>query len=148
MSKGRGQTCMATFAFSFLLAIALLGFASMALGRGHDQRTSTVERVLQPEASIQLEAQQLAAQDAQQQRDAERIERRDNMIFYGGLFALVVGALLAFALIVARRPRIVDQHITMQLPEGVTAEMIDAQWRVIDAQRVGSGYEMQRVKRR
>ena len=143
MSQRRGQTCMATFAFSFLLALLLIAFASLALGRGRDQHTSTVERVLQPQAAVQLEAQQLAAESAQAQRDAARAERRDWLLFVGALALAGMGALLGIAWLVSRRPQIVEQRVTLQLPPNTPPHLVDAQWRMIDAQMVRNGYELE-----
>ena len=141
----RNPGCMASVMGALILALILVAFVGM--GRGRDQRTSTVERVLQPQASIQLEAQQLAAESAQAQLDAERAERRDWLLFVGALALAGMGALLGIAWLVSRRPQIVEQRVTLHLPPGTPPDMIDAQWRVIDAQMQRKGYELENIRR-
>jgi hypothetical protein len=50
----------ASIMFGALATLALLVLLSSLMRNGDDRRTSTVERVLQPAASVQLEAQQLS----------------------------------------------------------------------------------------
>lgn len=129
------------FLFATLAVVGVV--ALLSLGRGGNQRTSTIERVLQPEAAVQLEAQQLAAEDAQAQRDAARAERRDWLLFGGALTLAGMGVLVLIAWLLTRRP-VVVQH---QLPANTPPHLIDAQWRVIDAQMLGSGYELEDGRR-
>ena len=110
---------------------------------GGNQRTSTIERVLQPEAAVQLEAQQLAAEDAQAQRDAARraarlaaLWRRTHAGGHGRARADCVAA--------PRRPVVVQHQLP---PPNTPPHLIDAQWRVIDAQMLGSGYELEDGRR-
>ena len=130
------------FLFATLAVVGVV--ALLSLGRGGNQRTSTIERVLQPEAAVQLEAQQLAAEDAQAQRDAARAERRDWLLFGGALTLAGMGVLVLIAWLLTRRP----QQITYTLPPNTPPHLIDAQWRVIDAQMLGSGYELEDGQRR
>lgn len=128
------------FLFSTLAVVGVV--ALLSLGRGN-QRTSTIERVLQPEAAVQIEAQQLAAEAQVQQLAAERQERRDTYLFVGALALAGMGVLLVIAWLVTRRPT----QITYTLPANTPPHLIDAQWRVIDAQMLGSGYELEDVQR-
>jgi hypothetical protein len=129
------------FLFGTIALLAL--FALLSLGRGGTQRTSTLERVLQPQASVQLEAQQLAAEAQQAQMDAERTERRDWLVFVGALALAGMGVLVLIAWLVSRRP----QEITYTLPAYTPPHLIDAQWRVIDAQMARNGYELEDAQR-
>lgn len=132
--------CMASIMGALILALILVAFVGM--GRA-DQRTSTVERVLQPQAAVQLEAQQLAAEGAQARLDAERAERRDTYLFVGALALAGMATLLGIAWLVSRRP----QQITYMLPPDTPPELIDAHWRVIDAQMERNGYELEPRRR-
>ena len=148
MSNQRGPGCMATAMLAMLATILLFGLAAAVLQRGDGQRTSTIERVMQPQAAIQLEAQQLEAERAQAQMAAERAERRDWMLFAGTLGLAGIGALLLFAWLIVRRPQIIEQRVTLQLPPNTPPDMIDAQWRIIDAQMDRNGYELTTTPRR
>jgi hypothetical protein len=130
------------FLFGTLAVLAL--FALLSLGRSGGQHTSTIERVLQPAASVQLEAQQLAAEAAQAQMDAERTERRDWLVFVGALALAGMGVLVLIAWLVSRRP-VVVQH---QLPADAPPHLIDAYWRVLDERMARNGYELEDRQRR
>jgi hypothetical protein len=125
------------FLFGTIALFAL--FALLSLGRGGTQRTSTLERVLQPQAAVQLEAQQLAAEAQQAQMDAERTERRDWLVFVGALALAGMGVLVLIAWLVSRRP----QEITYTLPGHTPPHLIDAHWRVVDAQMARNGYKLE-----
>lgn len=126
--------------FGALATLALLVLLSSLMRNGDDRRTSTVERVLQPAASVQLEAQQLAAESERARMDAERTAQRDFYVFVGALTFAGMIVLLLFAWLFTRRPQVV----TLQLPEGTPPHLIEAQWRVIDAEMETRGYEMER----
>jgi predicted cation transporter len=129
------------FLFGTIALLAL--FALLSLGRGGAQHTSTLERVLQPQAAVQLEAQQLAAQTERARMDAERIAQRDFYVFVGALALAGMGVLVLIAWLVSRRP----QEITYTLPAHTPPHLIDAQWRVIDAQMTRNGYELEEKNR-
>jgi hypothetical protein len=131
----------ASIMFSALATLALLVLlSSLPMRNGDDRRTSTVERVLQPAAAVQLEAQQLAAESERARIDAERTERRDFYVFVGSLTFAGMIVLLLFAWLFTRRPQVV----TLQLPEGTPPHLIEAQWRLIDTEMETRGYEMER----
>jgi hypothetical protein len=132
------------FVFGGLLVLALLVMASSALHRGSDQRTSTVERVLQPAASVQLEAQQLAAESERARIDAERTAQRDLYVFVGALTFAGMIVLLLIAWLFTRRPQIVEQRVTLHLPAQTPPHEIEAQWRLIDEQMERKGFEIER----
>ena len=132
--------CMPTFIFGGLAMLALLVLLSSVVQRTGAQYTSTVERVLQPAASVQLEAQQLAAQTERARIDAERTAQRDFYIFVGALTFAGMIVLLLFAWLFTRRPQVV----TLQLPEGTPPHLIEAQWRLIDTEMETRGFEMER----
>ena len=132
--------CMPTFIFGGLAMLALLVLLSSALQRADAQYTSTVERVLQPAASVQLEAQQLAAESERARLDAERTAQRDLYVFVGALTFAGMIVLLLFVYLFTRRPQIV----TYQLPANTPPHLIEAQWRVIDAEMERTGYELEK----
>ena len=130
----------ASIMFSALATLALLVLlSSLPMRNGDDRRTSTVERVLQPAAAVQLEAQQLAAESEARRMDAERTAQRDLYVFVGALTFAGMIVLLLFAWLFTRRPQVV----TLQLPEGTPPHLIEAQWRVIDEQMQRTGYELE-----
>lgn len=144
MKESRG--CLPTFIFGGLTFLLLLSFASLAVRRGDDQRTSTVERVLQPAAAVQLEAQQLAAESERAHLDAERTAQRDLYVFVGALTLAGMIVLLGFVWLFTRRPHVIEQRVTLQLPPNTPPHLIDAQWRLIDQQMDSRGYELEERK--
>lgn len=142
------RSCLPAFVFGGLFVLLLLSFASLAVRRGDAQRTSTVERVLQPAAAVQLEAQQLAAESERAHLDAERVAQRDLYVFVGALTFAGMIVLLGFVWLFTRRPQIVEQRVTLQLPIGTPPHLIDAQWRLIDDHMIERGYELEDVDRR
>ena len=136
--------CMPTFIFGGLAMLALLVLLSSALQRADAQYTSTVERVLQPAASVQLEAQQLAAESERARLDAERTAQRDLYVFVGALTFAGMLVLLLFAWLFTRRPQVVEQRVTLQLPAHMPAHLVVAQWRLIDTEMQTRGYEVER----
>jgi len=42
-----------------------------------------------------------------------------------------------------RRPQVVEQRVTLQLPANTPPHLIEAQWRVIDEQMERTGYELE-----
>ena len=133
----------ATFIFGALATLALLVLLSTVLRRADAQHTNTVERVLQPAAAVQLEAQQLAAQTERARMDAERIAQRDLYVFVGALAFAGMIVLLLFVWLFTRRPQIVEQRVTLQLPAHTPPHMIEAQWRLIDSEMQTRGYEVE-----
>ena len=132
----------ASIMFGALATLALLVLLSSLMRNGDGRRTSTVERVLQPAAAVQLEAQQLAAESERARIDAERTAQRDLYVFVGALTLAGMIVLLLIAWLFTRRP----QLVTLQLPEGTPPHMIEAQWRLIDSEMDSRGYEMERTK--
>jgi hypothetical protein len=130
--------------FGALATLALLVLLSSLMRNGDDRRTSTVERVLQPAASVQLEAQQLAAESERARIDAERTAQRDLYVFVGALTLAGMIVLLLFVYLFTRRPQIVEQRVTLQLPPTTLPHEIDAQWRLIDEQMERKGFEIER----
>ena len=131
----------ASIMFSALATLALLVLlSSLPMRNGDDRRTSTVERVLQPAAAVQLEAQQLAAESERARIDAERTERRDLYVFVGALTLAGMLVLLLFVYLFTRRPQIVE----LRLPDNTPPHLIEAQWRLIDSEMDSRGYEMER----
>jgi len=137
----------ASIMFGALATLALLVLlSSLPMRNGDDRRTSTVERVLQPAASVQLEAQQLAAESERARIDAERTAQRDLYVFVGALTLAGMIVLLLFAYLFTRRPQVVEQRVTLRLPDNTPPHLIEAQWRLIDEQMDSRGYEMERTK--
>ena len=135
----------ASIMFSALATLALLVLlSSLPTRNGDDRRTSTVERVLQPAASVQLEAQQLAAESERARIDAERTAQRDLYVFVGALTLAGMIVLLLFVYLFTRRPQIVEQRVTLHLPAQTPPHEIDAQWRMTDAQMQRKGFEIER----
>ena len=130
----------ASIMFGALATLALLVLLSSLMRNGDDRRTSTVERVLQPAAAVQLEAQQLAAESERARLDAERTAQRDLYVFVGALTFAGMIVLLLFVYLFTRRPQIV----TYQLPANTPPHLIEAQWRVIDAEMERTGYELEK----
>ena len=131
----------ASIMFSALATLALLVLlSSLPMRNGDDRRTSTVERVLQPAASVQLEAQQLAAESERARMDAERTAQRDLYVFVGALTFAGMIVLLLIAWLFTRRPQVV----TLQLPANTPPHLIEAQWRLIDDQMQRKGFEIER----
>ena len=131
---------MKQFLLAAMITMTLIVFATSAMRSDDTRYTSTIERVIQPAASVQLEAQQLAAQTERARMDAERTERRDFYVFVGALTFAGMIVLLLFAWLFTRRPQVV----TLQLPVNTPPHLIEAQWRVIDAEMETRGYEMER----
>ena len=136
----------ASIMFGALATLALLVLLSSLMRNGDGRRTSTVERVLQPAAAVQLEAQQLAAESERARMDAERTAQRDLYVFVGALTLAGMIVLLLFAWLFTRRPHVVEQRVTLQLPAGTPPHLIDAQWRMIDTEMETRGYELERTK--
>ena len=131
----------ASIMFSALATLALLVLlSSLPMRNGDDRRTSTVERVLQPAAAVQLEAQQLAAESERARMDAERTAQRDFYVFVGALTFAGMIVLLLFAWLFTRRPQVV----TLQLPANTPPHLIEAQWRIIDTEMETRGFELER----
>ena len=125
--------------FGALATLALLVLLSSLMRNGDDRRTSTVERVLQPAASVQLEAQQLAAESERARLDAERTAQRDLYVFVGALTFAGMIVLLLIAWLFTRRPQVVQ----LRLPDNTPPHLIEAQWRLIDEQMERTGYELE-----
>lgn len=134
----------ASIMFSALATLALLVLLSSLMRNGDGRRTSTVERVLQPAASVQLEAQQLAAESERARMDAERTAQRDLYVFVGALTFAGMIVLLLIAWLFTRRPQIVEQRVTLHLPAQTPPHEIEAQWRLIDEQMERKGFEIER----
>ena len=135
----------ASIMFSALATLALLVLlSSLPMRNGDDRRTSTVERVLQPAAAVQLEAQQLAAESERARLDAERTAQRDLYVFVGALTFAGMIVLLLIAWLFTRRPQIVEQRVTLQLPAHMPPHLVEAQWRLIDTEMQTRGYEVER----
>ena len=135
----------ASIMFSALATLALLVLlSSLPMRNGDDRRTSTVERVLQPAASVQLEAQQLAAESERARLDAERTAQRDLYVFVGALTLAGMIVLLLIAWLFTRRPQIVEQRVTLHLPAHMPPHLVEAQWRLIDTEMQTRGYEVER----
>ena len=134
----------ASIMFGALATLALLVLLSSLMRNGDGRRTSTVERVLQPAAAVQLEAQQLAAESERARIDAERTAQRDLYVFVGALTLAGMIVLLLFVYLFTRRPQIVEQRVTLHLPAQTPPHEIDAQWRMIDAQMQRKGFEIER----
>ena len=133
----------ASIMFSALATLALLVLlSSLHMRNGDDRRTSTVERVLQPAASVQLEAQQLAAESERARIDAERTAQRDLYVFVGALTFAGMIVLLPTAWLFTSRPQVVQ----LRLPDSTPPHLIEAQWRLIDSEMESRGYEMERTK--
>ncbi len=134
----------ASIMFGALATLALLVLLSSLMRNGDGRRTSTVERVLQPAAAVQLEAQQLAAESERARIDAERTAQRDLYVFVGALTLAGMIVLLLFVYLFTRRPQIVEQRVTLHLPVQTPPHEIEAQWRMIDAQMERKGFEIER----
>ncbi len=134
----------ASIMFGALATLALLVLLSSLMRNGDGRRTSTVERVLQPAAAVQLEAQQLAAESERARIDAERTERRDFYLFVGALTFAGMLVLLLIAWLFTRRPQVVEQRVTLQLPAHMPPHLVEAQWRLIDTEMQTRGYEVER----
>lgn len=134
----------ASIMFGALATLALLVLLSSLMRNGDNRRTSTVERVLQPAASVQLEAQQLAAESERARMDAERTAQRDLYVFVGALTFAGMIVLLLFVYLFTRRPQIVEQRVTLHLPAQTPPHEIEAQWRLIDEQMERKGFEIER----
>ena len=134
----------ASIMFGALATLALLVLLSSLMRNGDDRRTSTVERVLQPAAAVQLEAQQLAAESERARIDAERTAQRDLYVFVGALTLAGMIVLLLIAWLFTRRPQIVEQRVTLHLPAQTPHHEIEAQWRLIDEQMERKGFEIER----
>ncbi len=132
----------ASIMFGALATLALLVLLSSLMRNGDNRRTSTVERVLQPAASVQLEAQQLAAESERARMDAERTAQRDLYVFVGALTFAGMIVLLLFAWLFSRRPQVV----TLYLPDSTPPHLIEAQWRLIDSEMDKRGFELERTK--
>ena len=132
----------ASIMFGALATLALLVLLSSLMRNGDDRRTSTVERVLQPAAAVQLEAQQLAAESERARMDAERTAQRDLYVFVGALTLAGMIVLLLFVYLFTRRPQIVE----LRLPDNTPPHLIEAQWRMIDSEMETRGYELERTK--
>ena len=132
----------ASIMFGALATLALLVLLSSLMRNGDGRRTSTVERVLQPAASVQLEAQQLAAESERARLDAERTAQRDLYVFVGALTLAGMIVLLLIAWLFTRRPQVVQ----LRLPDNTPPHLIEAQWRLIDSEMEIRGYEMERTK--
>ena len=130
----------ASIMFGALATLALLVLLSSLMRNGDGRRTSTVERVLQPAAAVQLEAQQLAAESERARIDAERTAQRDLYVFVGALTLAGMIVLLLFVYLFTRRPQVVE----LRLPANTPPHLIEAQWRLIDEQMDSRGYEMER----
>ena len=130
---------MKQFLLAAMITMTLIVFATSAMRSDGTRYTTTVERVIQPAASVQLEAQQLAAQTERARMDAERTERRDFYVFVGALTFAGMIVLLMFVWLFTRRPQVV----TLQLPANTPPHLIEAQWRVIDEQMQRTGYELE-----
>lgn len=130
--------------FGALATLALLVLLSSLMRNGDDRRTSTVERVLQPAAAVQLEAQQLAAESERARIDAERTAQRDLYVFVGALTFAGMIVLLLIAWLFTRRPQVVEQRVTLHLPAQTPPHEIEAQWRLIDEQMERKGFEIER----
>ena len=130
---------MKQFLLAALMVMTLIVFATSALRRDDTRYTTTIERVIQPAASVQLEAQQLAAQTERARMDAERTAQRDFYVFVGALTFAGMIVLLLFAWLFTRRPQVV----TLRLPANTPPHLIEAQWRLIDAQMDSRGYELE-----
>ena len=130
--------------FGALETLALLVLLSSLMRNGDGRRTSTVERVLQPAAAVQLEAQQLAAESERARLDAERTAQRDLYVFVGALTLAGMIVLLLFAYLFTRRPQVVEQRVTLHLPAQTPPHEIEAQWRLIDEQMERKGFEIER----
>ena len=134
----------ASIMFGALATLALLVLLSSLMRNGDGRRTSTVERVLQPAAAVQLEAQQLAAESERARIDAERTAQRDLYVFVGALTLAGMIVLLLFVYLFTRRPQIVEQRVTLHLPAQTPPHEIEAQWRMIDEQMERKGFEIER----
>ena len=134
----------ASIMFSALATLALLVLLSSLMRNGDGRRTSTVERVLQPAAAVQLEAQQLAAESERARIDAERTAQRDLYVFVGALTLAGMIVLLLFVYLFTRRPQVVEQRVTLHLPAQTPPHEIEAQWRMIDEQMERKGFEIER----
>ena len=134
----------ASIMFGALATLALLVLLSSLMRNGDGRRTSTVERVLQPAASVQLEAQQLAAESERARIDAERTAQRDLYVFVGALTLAGMIVLLLFAYLFPRRPHVVEQRVTLHLPAQTPPHEIDAQWRMVYDQMQRNGFEIER----
>ena len=134
----------ASIMFGALATLALLVLLSSLMRNGDDRRTSTVERVLQPAAAVQLEAQQLAAQTERARMDAERTAQRDLYVFVGALTLAGMIVLLLFVYLFTRRPQVVEQRVTLHLPAQTPPHEIEAQGRMIDDQMDKRGYEVEK----
>ena len=134
----------ASIMFGALATLALLVLLSSLMRNGDNRRTSTVERVLQPAAAVQLEAQQLAAESERARLDAERTAQRDLYVFVGALTFAGMIVLLLIAWLFTRRPQIVEQRVTLHLPAQTPPHEIEAQWRLIDEQMERKGFEIER----
>ena len=134
----------ASIMFGALATLALLVLLSSLMRNGDGRRTSTVERVLQPAAAVQLEAQQLAAESERARIDAERTAQRDLYVFVGALTFAGMIVLLLIAWLFTRRPQIVEQRVTLHLPAQTPPHEIEAQWRLIDEQMERKGFEIER----
>ena len=133
---------MKSFVLAAMITMTLIVFATSAMRSDDTRYTTTVERVIQPAASVQLEAQQLAAMTEARRIDAERTAQRDFYVFVGALTFAGMIVLLLFAWLFTRRPQVV----TLQLPANTPPHLIEAQWRVIDTEMETRGYEMERTK--
>ena len=130
--------------YGALATLALLVLLSSLMRNGDGRRTSTVERVLQPAAAVQLEAQQLAAESERARIDAERTAQRDLYVFVGALTFAGMIVLLLIAWLFTRRPQVVEQRVTLHLPAQTPPHEIEAQWRLIDEQMERKGFEIER----
>ena len=131
---------MKSFVLAAMITLTLIVFATSAMRSDGTRYTTTVERVIQPAASVQLEAQQLAAMTEARRIDAERTAQRDFYVFVGSLTFAGMIVLLLFAYLFTRRPQVV----TYQLPANTPPHLIEAQWRVIDAEMERTGYELEK----
>ena len=117
---------------------------SVLLGAPRNSTTpSVLAYAVAPEQAATVSLAQTAAQTEALRIAAERAERRDWLLFGGALTLAGMGVLVLIAWLLTRRP-VVVQH---QLPANTPPHLIDAQWRVIDAQMLGSGYELEDGRR-
>jgi len=136
MRRTLNAIVLSLFTFALLLLV-------ISAARPHgDALTSTLEMVARPETALQIEAQRQAhalqmAEVAAREADAQAEQSTLRLALILG--ALVVMCMAGAALYFAMRR---SGQITIML-EAHDAEMLEAQWRIVDAQMARKGYELE-----
>jgi hypothetical protein len=125
-------TCIAVFA------------AALVSGRDGTELHTTLRTAINPEAAVGIEAQHTYQVQIETESAERRAADRQQTIRWaiGAVVALgalwVVGRTVPIVL-----PLLLHRNIKVKLLSDLPPEVVDAQWRVIDAQMVRKGYELE-----